>query len=57
MRVDERGELEHAKGSKLQQQGSDLTRARIDLAVSKWSAADRARFAKLFEQFVSGMLR
>jgi DNA-binding MarR family transcriptional regulator len=42
-------------GARLQQRGSNLTRARIALAVASWSAADRARFAQLFGRFADGM--
>jgi len=42
-------------GAGIQRRGSDLTRARISLAVADWSAADRAKFAKLFRRFAEGM--
>jgi DNA-binding MarR family transcriptional regulator len=45
-----------ARGAKLQQRGSDLTRARIELAVKSWPKADRKRFAKQLGAFVSGMV-
>jgi DNA-binding MarR family transcriptional regulator len=44
------------RGAKLQATGSDLTRARIALAVRKWTAAEREEFAALFARFVEGML-
>lgn len=44
-----------AKGAQLQQRGSALTRARIELAVAKWPPAKRAQFSKLFGEFVRGM--
>lgn len=44
-----------AAGAALQRKGSDLTRARIALALDRWSAADRAAFARLFERFTEGM--
>jgi len=44
------------RGARLQQQGSDLTRARIALAVAGWAEADLARFAALFGRFTEGML-
>ena len=45
------------KGARLQAKGSDLTRARIALAVRDWSAADRATFERLFARFVGAMVR
>lgn len=45
------------KGARLQAKGSDLTRARIALAVGDWSAADRAVFERLFARFVGAMVR
>jgi len=44
-----------ARGQRLQAQGRDLTRARIALAISAWPAADRARFAARFAQFVAAL--
>ena len=44
-----------ARGAKLQQRGSDLTRARIELALKKWPEARRARFARELAVFVTGM--
>jgi DNA-binding MarR family transcriptional regulator len=44
-------------GAALQKRGSDLTRARIALAVADWSAADRERFAGLFSRFADGITR
>lgn len=44
------------RGARLQAKGSDLTRARIALAVADWPAAERERFARLFARFVGGML-
>ncbi|HSN29253.1 MAG TPA: MarR family winged helix-turn-helix transcriptional regulator, partial [Kofleriaceae bacterium] len=37
-----------AKGARLQAKGSDLTRARIALALADWTDADRAAFERLF---------
>jgi DNA-binding MarR family transcriptional regulator len=45
-----------ARGAKLQARGSDLTRARIALAIESWSRADREEFARLFARFASGMV-
>jgi len=45
-----------AAGAALQRKGSDLTRARIALALEGWSAAERAAFARLFGRFTAGML-
>ena len=45
-----------AKGAQLQQRGSDLTRARIELAMAKWPRARRAQFSKLFAEFTEGMV-
>lgn len=45
-----------AAGARLQQKGSALTRRRIAVAVAGWSAADRARFADLFDRFVRAIL-
>ena len=45
-----------AAGAKLQERGSDLTRARIELAVKAWPPRRRAEFSKLFGEFVAGML-
>jgi DNA-binding MarR family transcriptional regulator len=44
------------KGARLQQRGSELTRARIELAVRRWPASRRARFAKELSLFVAGMI-
>jgi DNA-binding MarR family transcriptional regulator len=44
-----------ARGARLQAKGSDLTRARIALAIGSWSEADRARFAELFTRFAGAM--
>ncbi|HEY5923224.1 MAG TPA: MarR family winged helix-turn-helix transcriptional regulator [Kofleriaceae bacterium] len=44
-----------ATGAALQRRGSELTRARITLALDRWSAADRAEFAALFDRFTVGM--
>jgi DNA-binding MarR family transcriptional regulator len=44
-------------GAALQRKGSDLTRARISLALGDWSAADRAAFAKSFDRFTAAMTR
>jgi DNA-binding MarR family transcriptional regulator len=44
------------RGAKLQERGSELTRARIGLALSGWTQADRQRFAALFGTFTEGML-
>ena len=43
------------RGAALQRRGSDLTRARIALALADWSATDRQRFAALFARFADGM--
>lgn len=45
-----------AAGAKLQARGSELTRSRISLAIDGWSAADRERFAVLFDRFAQAML-
>jgi DNA-binding MarR family transcriptional regulator len=45
-----------ARGARLQAKGSDLTRARIAVAIEGWSAADRARFADLFGRFARAMV-
>lgn len=42
-------------GAKLQQKGSDLTRARIGLATACWTPAERKQFANLLERFVAGI--
>lgn len=42
-------------GAKLQQKGSELTRARIGLAIADWSATERKQFATLLGRFVNGM--
>jgi DNA-binding MarR family transcriptional regulator len=42
-------------GAALQRKGSDLTRARIALALGDWSAADRAAFVKLFGRFTAAI--
>ena len=44
------------RGAKLQARGSELTRARIAVALDDWSAADRTRFADLFGRFVAAMV-
>ncbi|MFO0551553.1 MAG: MarR family winged helix-turn-helix transcriptional regulator [Polyangiaceae bacterium] len=44
-----------SRGSKLQARGSDLTRARIALAVEAWPASRRERFAAELAEFVVGM--
>lgn len=44
-----------ASGAKLQTAGSDLTRARVDLALSGWTAKERDEFAHLFVRFAEGM--
>jgi len=44
------------KGAALQAKGSELTRARIGVALAEWSDAERARFAALFARFVSGIV-
>lgn len=43
------------KGAALQARGSDLTRARIALAVEDWSEADREKFARLLVRFADGI--
>lgn len=40
-----------AAGGRLQDRGSELTRARVALALAGWPAAERARFAELFSRF------
>lgn len=42
-------------GAKLQADGSDLTRARVALAVAGWSGREREEFARLFGRFAEGM--
>ena len=44
------------RGKQLQQKGSELTRARIGLAVQGFSARQREEFAALFARFVEGVL-
>lgn len=44
------------KGAALQAKGSDLTRARIALALARWSATDQATFERLFRRFVTSMV-
>ena len=44
------------RGAKLQARGSELTRARIGLALEAWSDADRARFAQLLTRFVGAIV-
>jgi DNA-binding MarR family transcriptional regulator len=44
------------RGEALQMRGSELTRARIALALEGWSAADRRLFAELFARFTGAML-
>lgn len=44
-----------AAGAALQRRGSELTRARIALALRAWKPADRAAFATLFGRFTEGM--
>jgi DNA-binding MarR family transcriptional regulator len=43
------------RGAALQRRGSELTRARIALAIDGWNAADRRLFAELFARFAAGM--
>ena len=45
------------QGAALQRRGSNLTRARIELAIEDWSAADRERFARLFGRFADAITR
>ena len=45
-----------ARGAALQARGSELTRARIALALEDWSAAERARFAAQLARFVGEMV-
>ena len=45
------------KGEQQQARGSDLTRARIGLALEGWSVEDRRRFARLFTRFTEGITR
>jgi DNA-binding MarR family transcriptional regulator len=44
------------KGAALQAKGSDLTRARIALALAGWSAAEQQAFERLFRRFVSAIV-
>ena len=44
------------RGKALQEKGSELTRARIALAVGSFRAEERQQFAALFARFVEGML-
>jgi DNA-binding MarR family transcriptional regulator len=44
-----------AAGAELQDRGSDLTRARIALAIGGWPARDRAAFAELFARFADSI--
>jgi DNA-binding MarR family transcriptional regulator len=45
-----------ARGAQLQAKGSDLTRARITLALAGWSRGDRDEFARLFARFAKGIV-
>jgi len=45
-----------ARGARLQGKGSDLTRARIALAIDSWPDADRSRFAQLFTRFAAAIV-
>lgn len=40
-----------AAGVQLQDRGSELTRARVELALAGWPAGERAQFARLFSRF------
>lgn len=40
-----------AAGRKLQERGSELTRARVELALAEWPAGERAAFARMFARF------
>jgi DNA-binding MarR family transcriptional regulator len=44
------------KGAALQAKGSDLTRARIALALGGWSADDQQTFERLFRRFVTAIV-
>jgi DNA-binding MarR family transcriptional regulator len=44
------------KGAKLAARGSELTRARIALALDGWTAAEQARLAELLHRFVAQLL-
>jgi DNA-binding MarR family transcriptional regulator len=44
------------KGAALQAKGSDLTRARIALALAGWSLSDQQKFDRLFRRFVTAMV-
>jgi DNA-binding MarR family transcriptional regulator len=44
------------RGAELQEQGSELTRARIALALADWSGAERERFAAQFARFTEAIL-
>jgi DNA-binding MarR family transcriptional regulator len=44
-----------ASGARLQEQGRELTRARIALALDGWTAADRSSFTALFTRFASSL--
>lgn len=43
------------RGARLQEKGSELTRARIALAVATWSDAECERFAQLLPRFVAAI--
>jgi DNA-binding MarR family transcriptional regulator len=45
-----------ARGAAVQARGSALTRARIRLALARWPAEDRARFAALFARFAAAIV-
>ena len=44
-----------AAGVHLQERGSELTRARVVLALADWPAAERTTFARLFARFASAI--
>jgi DNA-binding MarR family transcriptional regulator len=44
------------KGAALQAKGSDLTRARIALALAGWTLSDQQTFDRLFRRFVAAIV-
>jgi DNA-binding MarR family transcriptional regulator len=44
------------RGARLQAKGSELTRARIGVAIAGWTETERARFAQLFARFVTAIV-
>ncbi|HEY1816940.1 MAG TPA: MarR family transcriptional regulator [Kofleriaceae bacterium] len=45
-----------SRGRAIQTRGSDLTRARIERAIARWTAAERAEFVDLFARFVAELV-